>query len=108
MKGNSPVKIINKIFAYLVKLKNKQINAERLKICALEQTNSILSAYVSIFIDEQGEVRIPKMQIRDAIGQYSAKVIPDGSDYVIRVEKLDPPQSFFSEDEVISDVENKI
>ena len=102
------MKIINKIFTYLVKMKNKQLNVERLKICALEQTNSILSAYISIFIDEQGEVRIPKMQIREAIGRYSAKVVLDGSDYVIRVEKLDTPQSFVNEDEVNSDAENEI
>lgn len=102
------MKIINKIFSYLVKLKNKQLNVERLKICALEQTNSILSAYISIFIDGQGEVRIPKMQIREAIGRYSARVGIDGSDYVIRMEKLDPPQSFINGDEVNSDAKNEI
>ncbi len=108
MKGSSPVKIINKIFTYLVKMKNKQLNVERLKICALEQTNSILSAYISIFIDEQGEVRIPKMQIKEAIGRYSANVVLDGSDYVIRVEKLYSPQSFMNGDEVNSDAKNEI
>lgn len=102
------MKIINKIFAYLVKLKNKQLNVERLKICALEQTISILSAYISIFIDEQGEVRIPKMQIKNAIGHYLAKVVPDGTDYVISMEKLDTPQSFINEDEVNANAENQI
>ena len=79
------MKLKNKIVGGLLKMKNRQLRAEREKSRALDETNSILSAYVASLIEERGGARIAKDQIRSAIGKYSAQVIADGADYVISV-----------------------
>ena len=71
------MKLKNKIVGGLLKMKNRQLRAEREKSRALDETNSILSAYVASLIEERGGARIAKDQIRSAIGKYSAQVIAD-------------------------------
>lgn len=79
------MKLKNKIVGGLLRMKNRQLRAEREKSRALGETNSILSAYVASLIEERGGARIAKDQIRCAIGKYTAQVLTDGADYVISV-----------------------
>ena len=79
------MKLKNKIVGGLLKMKNRQLRAEREKSRALSETNSILSAYVASLIEERGGARIAKDQIRKAIGKYTAQVLSEGADYVISV-----------------------
>ena len=79
------MKLKNKIVGGLMRMKNRQLRAERERSRALNETNSILSAYVASLIEERGGARIAKDQIRSAIGKYTAQVLSDGADYVISV-----------------------
>ena len=79
------MKLKNKIVGGLLRMKNRQLRAEREKSRALGETNSILSAYVAALIEERGGARIAKDHIRKAIGKYTAEVLSDGADYVISV-----------------------
>lgn len=79
------MKLKNKIVGGLLRMKNRQIRAERDKSRALSETNSILSAYVASLIEDRNGARISKDQIRKAIGKYTAQVLSDGADYVISV-----------------------
>ena len=79
------MKLKNKIVGGLLRMKNRQIRAERERSRALSESNSILSAYVASLIEGRGGARIPREQIKNAIGKYTAKVISDGADYVISI-----------------------
>lgn len=79
------MRLINKIFRFLFSFKNRQIRLEREKNRALEETNSILSAYLAILIEKNGDVRIPRRLVRDAIGNYRACVEVEGDDYLIKI-----------------------
>ena len=71
----------------LVRLKNKEIRLEREKNQALEITNTIISAYLSILVERLGTVRIPKSEISAALGGYVTTARADGDDYMITVQK---------------------
>ena len=79
------MKLKNKIVGGLLRMKNRQIRAERERSRALSESNSILSAYVASLIEERGGARVSREQIKNAIGKYTAKVISDGADYVISI-----------------------
>ena len=82
------MKLKNKIFGGLLRLKNRQLREERANSRALRETNSILSAYVASLIEEKGGVRISRDKIRASIGSYAAEVRRDGGDYVITVRRF--------------------
>lgn len=77
--------ITGKIFKYLLSFKNRQLRFERDRRVALEETNSILSAYLAYLIEENGEVRIPREVIKSSIGRYKAFISVSGDDYLISV-----------------------
>ena len=77
--------IKNKIYGFLIAVKNRQIRFERERLRALEETNKILSAYVAILVESLGETRISKELVREALGSYKASVKDSGDDYLISV-----------------------
>ena len=79
------MKITNNIFWRLLSYKRRLLSLEREKNKALCETNAILSAYVALLIDEMGEARISRSEVRNSIGNYSATVRAEGDDYVISV-----------------------
>lgn len=74
----------------LMRLKNKEIRFEREKNQALEITNTIISAYLSILVERLGSVRIPKSEVSAALGGYVTTARAEGDDYVITVQKTAP------------------
>lgn len=74
-----------KLIAALLKRKNKQIRQERERADGLEEINRILTAYLAILLEKRGSVRIPKTQIKEALGRFACAVISSGNDYVITV-----------------------
>lgn len=81
------MKLTNKIVGGLLRFKNRQLRDERAKSRALDETNSILSAYVASLIDERGGAKISREKIKNAIGKYAASVRVEGGDYVISISK---------------------
>ena len=73
----------------ILRVKNKELRAEREKNQALEITNTIISAYLSVLVERLGSVRIPKKEISAALGGYITRARAEGDDYVITVEKED-------------------
>ena len=86
MKGSIRVIRMN-LIAALLRRKNKQIRQEREKADGLEEINRILTAYLAILLEKRGSVRIPKAQIKEALGGYASAVISSGNDYVITVSR---------------------
>jgi len=86
MKGSIRV-IRMKLIAALLRRKNKQIRQERERADGCEQINRILTAYLAILLERRGSVRIPKAQIKEALGRYCSAVISSGNDYVITVSR---------------------
>ena len=78
-----------KSFEEIIRLKNCEIRAEREKNQALEITNTIISAYLSVLVEKLGSVRIPKREISAALGGFITTATADGDDYVIAVTKSD-------------------
>ena len=74
----------------MLRLKNKEIRSEREKNQALEITNTIISAYLSVLVERLGSVRIPKSEISAALGGYVTTARADGDDYVITVQSSAP------------------
>lgn len=70
-----------------IRAKNREIRAEKEKNQALEITNAIISAYLSILVERLGGVRIPKKEVSLALGSYVTRASSDGEDYIITVEK---------------------
>ena len=92
----------NKIIDGILRLKNKQINAEKEHSRALEQINSILSAYIAALIDAVGVIRVSRDKIKSAIGKYSACVSLEGSDYVITLKRNGDESEAKADDEICS------
>ena len=84
MKGSLGVRSIVKAFSWLVV---RRLRREKERAAALEQTNSILSAYLAILIEREGEVRVPRRLVRNSIGKYRAKALVSGDDYLIKIER---------------------
>lgn len=74
----------------IMSLKNREIKALKEQNQALEITNTIISAYLSVLVERLGGVRIPKCEISAALGGFVTTAQSDGEDYVIKVEKLSP------------------
>ena len=89
MKGSMQMKLTNKMFKALIALKNKQIRLERERSRGYKEANDILAAYLALLAKRHGSVRVPKDEIRDALGGYRAVVGTAGDDYVICVERCD-------------------
>ncbi len=77
--------IRNKIADGILRYRSRQLTLERERNRALEETNSILSAYLALLVDRRDGVRVPKKSVREAVGKYRATVSQDGADYVISV-----------------------
>ena len=71
----------------MMRLKNRELREEKEKNQALEITNTIISAYLSILVEKLGSVRIPKSEISAALGGYVTLARAEGDDYVITVQK---------------------
>ena len=89
MKG-SIVRMQERSVEEIVRLKNKELRSERERNQALEITNTIISAYLSVLVERLGGVRIPKSEISAALGGYVTMARAEGDDYVITVEKSSP------------------
>ena len=72
----------------ILKRKNLQIRAEREKLEAERAANVILSAYIALLVSRRGTVRIPKKEISEALGRFTACAVSSGDDYVIEVGEL--------------------
>ena len=71
----------------MMRLKNRELRAEKEKNQALEITNTIISAYLSVLVERLGSVRIPKSEISAALGGYVTTAWAEGDDYVITVQR---------------------
>ena len=69
----------------IVSLKNKEIRALKEQNQALEITNTIISAYLSVLVEKLGSVRIAKGEISAALGEFVTTARSEGDDYVITV-----------------------
>ena len=69
----------------ILRHKNQMIRREREKMLAEEWTNRILSTYLALLIDREGEVRVPQELIASNLGKYSSAVKRVGDDYLIKV-----------------------
>ena len=70
---------------HLLGRKNMQIRAEREKYQAEKAVNSILTAYIFYLAAQYGVIRIPKVEISEALGKYTVAAYSDGDDYVIEL-----------------------
>lgn len=86
MKGNTLVRIVNKIIRHLVGIKNRQIRFERERSRAVEESNKILSAYIALLAKKSGEIRVSREEIGRVLGQVRAMVSRSDEDYVITIE----------------------
>ena len=87
MKGNIRVKFRKLTVKFLIGVKNRQIKLEREKNKALEETNSILSAYLALLVSKHGCVRVSKALIKDALSNSETSVSDGGDDYIISVSR---------------------
>jgi hypothetical protein len=71
----------------LLKHRTRQLRYEREKRLALEETNTVLAAYIASLVEELGGVRVSRAKIKEFIGKYNAKIASDGTDYVIGIER---------------------
>ncbi len=76
-----------RVLRFLLRHKNAQIVKERERCKASACENSIISAYLAILLEKQGEVRIPKETVSEMIGSYRAYVGEIGDDYVIKLKR---------------------
>ncbi len=74
----------------VMSLKNREIRALREQNQALEITNTIISAYLSVLVERLGGVRIPKKEISAALGGFITTARSEGDDYMITVKKTAP------------------
>lgn len=86
-KGNFPMKRNNMLFLALIKRKNKMIRLEREQRRALEETVSVLSAYVGLLLARIGGCEIPVALVKEAIGGYSFKIGKSGDCYTVEAVK---------------------
>ena len=92
MKGSIRVKRMM-LIAALIRRKNRQIRLEKEKNEGYAEINRILTAYLSLLIEKRGSVRVPKAQIKEALGRCSSAVVSSGNDYVITVSRDDVEES---------------
>ena len=64
--------------------KTSSLKEARMRVRALEETNSILSSYLGFLITKCGTVLIPKSVISSGIGNFDISVSAVGENYVIR------------------------
>ena len=69
----------------IIRAKNRELRSERERTQALEITNTIISAYLSLLVERSGGVRIPKKAVSEALGNFVTNAHADGDDYVITV-----------------------
>lgn len=55
-----------------------------MRVRALEETNSILSAYLGLLITRCGSVKLPKSLVSRGIGGFDVTVFLEGDHYVIK------------------------
>lgn len=70
----------------ILRSKNAQIKSIKQVAQAHESANVILSAYIAILAKKQGEVRIPKSSVSEALGNYRVTAAAEGDCYVITVQ----------------------
>lgn len=75
----------------ILREKNRELRAEKERNQALEITNTIISAYLSILAEKLGTVRIPKKDVSLALGNLVTRACSEGDDYIITVEKISCP-----------------
>ena len=86
MKG-SILRMQERSVESIIRAKNRELRNERERTQALEITNTIISAYLSLLVEKVGSVKISKKAVSDALGNYITSARSEGDDYVITVEK---------------------
>lgn len=79
------MRMLKRLISYLWRLKNRQVKALLERISVLEESNSVLSAYIAFLVKEKGILRVPRSEIGRLIGRFSASVSTDRDDYVIQI-----------------------
>ena len=77
-----------KIIRSILKRKNAQIRAEREKYIAEMAVNVILAAYLTLLVSKQGTVRLPRKEVREALGKFHVSFSASGEDYIIEAAEL--------------------
>lgn len=62
----------------------KQLKEARERVRALEETNSILTAYLGFLIMKYGEVELPKRLVRDGLGNFGIRLTSVGDNYLVK------------------------
>lgn len=65
-------------------LKNRQLREARERVRALEETNSILTAYLGFLIAKCGEIVMPRSVLSEGIGNFDISVEQNGENYLIK------------------------
>ena len=80
------MRMVNKIIKHLLGIKKRQIRYERERSRAIEESNKILSAYITLLSEKMGEIRVPRAEVSRVLGKCRVRVSRSGEDYVIFVE----------------------
>ena len=71
----------------IIRAKNRELRNERERTQALEITNTIISAYLSLLVEKVGSVRISKKAVSHALGNFITNARSEGDDNIITVKK---------------------
>ncbi len=82
MKGSL---VVSRMVKGISRLILRRIRYEKERVSALNETNSILSAYIAYLIESKGVVTVSREAIRSSIGRYRALVEASGGDYIIKI-----------------------
>ena len=85
-------------FEAMLRLKNREISNEREKVREKEITNLIISAYLSLLVEDRGSFRVSKEEVSRALGNLVTVATSDGDHYVITVKELEKKDEYGGEE----------
>lgn len=85
-------------FEAMLRLKNREISNEREKVREKEITNLIISAYLSLLVEDRGSFRVSKEEVSRALGNLVTVATSDGDHYVITVKELTKKDEYGGEE----------
>ena len=83
----------NNIVCALLRHRTRQLRYEREMRRGVEETNTILAAFLADLVEERGEARVSRAKIKETVGKYSAVIACEGDDYVIGVDRVPSSRS---------------
>ena len=74
-----------------------------MRVRALEETNSILSAYLGLLITRCGAISMPKRLVSEGIGNFDITVTLEGENYLIKATAANEDLSTRASDIVVGE-----